>query len=213
MILKSNTGFSMIDVMIAVSIMAILAAVAAPNVDCFVDTAHRSEARIALSAIYQAEQSHKAEFNTYTSCIMKIGFNPEPGKRIYTVGMGAQAVTNQCGTGTDNCAVYENAHTCNAVDANFGDPISASDINVAANTLSGTYTTPMSFANMGSFNVGCRVYSVMPMGTDPTASCWGQARKDKFIAVAYRGLTDGATKSIDGYFIDHNKTLSKVLHP
>ncbi len=75
--LRTNKGFSLVELMIVVAIIGILAAVAIPNFMRFQAKARQAEARADLSAIYTAEKAFTAEWQTFLSDLHEIGYVPE----------------------------------------------------------------------------------------------------------------------------------------
>lgn len=89
--LKSQSGFSLIELMIVVAIIGILATIAIPNFTRFQARAKQSEAKGNLAGIYSAEKAFYAEWNTYYGLLPDIGFVPE-GRLNYHVGFAAAGV-------------------------------------------------------------------------------------------------------------------------
>lgn len=76
----SRHGFSLIELMIVVAIMAFLATLAVPNFMKFLAKAKRAEAYMNLHSIYAAEKSYYAEHNSYSPVLSGqggIGWKPE----------------------------------------------------------------------------------------------------------------------------------------
>jgi type IV pilus assembly protein PilA len=101
-------GFSLIELMIVVAIMAFLAMLAVPNFMRFLAKAKRAEAYMNLSSIYAAEKAYYAENGKYTAVLSGqggIGWKPEGysggGKNekfYYTYGFaGAEGSNNFSG--------------------------------------------------------------------------------------------------------------------
>jgi len=98
--MKSNNGFSLIELMVVIAIIAFLAMIAVPNFNRFLAKAKRAEAYMNLNAIYVAEKAHCADHGTYSDVLIGeggIGWKPE-GKTYYTYGfMGAEGKNNFVG--------------------------------------------------------------------------------------------------------------------
>lgn len=76
----SKKGFTLIELMIVVSIVSFLAMVSVPSFMKFLAKAKRSEAYMNLSALYTAEKMHFAEHGSYSSVLSGsggIGWKPE----------------------------------------------------------------------------------------------------------------------------------------
>ena len=82
-ILKRRLGFTMIELMIVVAIIAILAAIAIPNFIRFQMKARQSEARILLAGVHEAEVIFYAEFNYFSSDYNQIHFIPTSDPKYY----------------------------------------------------------------------------------------------------------------------------------
>jgi type IV pilus assembly protein PilA len=93
-------GFSLIELMVVVAIMAFLAMIAIPNFTRFLAKAKRAEAYMNLHSIYAAEKAYFAEHGTYSDILNGeggIGWKPE-GKTYYSYGFsGAEGRNNFIG--------------------------------------------------------------------------------------------------------------------
>lgn len=105
---REDAGFTIIELMIAVSILGILASIALPNYYNFVARSRQTEARITLSSMYLAETSFNIDQNTFTSCLTDAGYvRPTSSTMFYAAGFAATSST--CGDGTQSChlAVFD----------------------------------------------------------------------------------------------------------
>jgi prepilin-type N-terminal cleavage/methylation domain-containing protein len=85
----SQSGFTLIELMIVVGIIGILVAIAAPNFSKYQSKARQSESKIALAAVYGGEKAFYSEYSAYIGDMDAIGYAPEGQKRFYTVGWNA----------------------------------------------------------------------------------------------------------------------------
>ena len=80
---QSDSGFSLVELMIVVGIIGVLAAVATPKMQIFMAKAKQAEAKTTLSHIYTLEEAYFAENSTYDTTAT-VGFQQE-GKVLYGV--------------------------------------------------------------------------------------------------------------------------------
>lgn len=104
--ITNKNGFTMVELMVVVAILGVLATIAVPQYSRFMAKARQSEAKVALSAIYTAEQSFFVENQTYTGCLATAGYKPQGDKIYYSSGI-KDAVTAACGiSGTATAPTY-----------------------------------------------------------------------------------------------------------
>jgi type IV pilus assembly protein PilA len=85
--LRSQSGFSLIELMIVVAIIGILATIAVPNFNKFQGKAKQSEAKGNLAAMFSAQKAFFAEWSTYYGVFADVGYVPE-GKINYFLSFG-----------------------------------------------------------------------------------------------------------------------------
>lgn len=91
-----HSGFSLIELMVVIAIMAFLAMIAVPNFNRFLAKAKRAEAYMNLNSIYAAEKAYFMENGTYSDVLIGeggIGWKPE-GKTYYSYGFAGSEGRN-----------------------------------------------------------------------------------------------------------------------
>ena len=89
--MKRRRGFTLIEMMIVVAIIALLATIAIPNYVNFQLRAKTSEAKANLGAIRTCQEAYKAEYDVYLTC----GSNPS------AVPQGTKATWSTTASGWD----------------------------------------------------------------------------------------------------------------
>lgn len=72
-IINNSQGFTLVELMVVVAIIGILTAVAIPNFRSYQAKAKQSEARLALSGIYNAQIALMGDEDTYGTCLEYMG--------------------------------------------------------------------------------------------------------------------------------------------
>lgn len=84
--IRSQLGFTLIELMIVVAIIGILSAIAIPNFARYQSKSRQAEAKIALASVYGGEKAFFAEYSAYMQDLAAIGYVPEGFKRFYATG-------------------------------------------------------------------------------------------------------------------------------
>jgi prepilin-type N-terminal cleavage/methylation domain-containing protein len=94
-------GFTLIELMVVVAIVALLGMIAVPSYKRFTAKAKRSEVYVTLGALYAAERAYWIEHGTYTNMLngsQGLGWQAE-GQPLYTYGFsgveGINAITGK----------------------------------------------------------------------------------------------------------------------
>lgn len=95
-LLRSQGGFTLVELMVVVAIIGVLSAIAVPNFKKYQAKSKTSEAKLQLSAAYTAQQSFYSDYDAYGGCLQYMGFNPtnEVAQRIYALGFGSSTTAH-----------------------------------------------------------------------------------------------------------------------
>lgn len=94
-LLKEQSGFTLVELMIVVAIIGVLSAVAVPNFKKYQAKAKSSEAKVQLAAAYTAQQAFYGDFGIYHTCLAYMGYEPinEYESRYYAIGFAKDIKT------------------------------------------------------------------------------------------------------------------------
>ena len=100
----------MIELMVVVAIIGVLAAIGIPQYSKFQSKARQSEAKLALAALFTAEESFRQEWNQYSVTLNNIGFSVQGSRLRYKTG-------------------FVNGTGCTSYSTSLGAPAEATTIN------------------------------------------------------------------------------------
>ena len=92
-LIKTNKGFTLIELMIVVAIIGILAAIAIPNFMNYQCKAKQAEAKSLLGDLRKAQEAYFAEYDTYSTVQANIGFAAKGTTRYGIVVAPANSTT------------------------------------------------------------------------------------------------------------------------
>ncbi len=113
---QHTVGFTLVELMIVVAIIAFLSMVCVPSFTRFLAKAKRTEAYMNLGSIYAAQKVFWAENGRYAGSLQELGWKPEgyhgggqDERFFYTYGFaggseGAHHCTGKLGAGTEHLA-------------------------------------------------------------------------------------------------------------
>lgn len=87
--MRPRTGFTLIELVIVLAIIALLIAIAVPNFTKFQARSKRTEAVAMLKSLFLAERAYYQENESYSPYVNSVGFEPERGNR-YTYDLAGK---------------------------------------------------------------------------------------------------------------------------
>jgi type IV pilus assembly protein PilA len=107
----TQSGFTLVELMVVVAIIGLLSAVAIPNFQKYQARSKTPEAKLQLAAIYTAEAGFYASYNIYHNCLRFMGYDPsaEKSSRYFTVGFNMNVGASGGGLAAAVYATAENS--------------------------------------------------------------------------------------------------------
>lgn len=100
---KLQTGFTLVELIIVVAIISILASIAIPAYNGYVETSKRSDAQASLMALAIAQEKYRASNPTYTTVIGELnGVSSGSESGYYTLAVTAASGATFTATATPN---------------------------------------------------------------------------------------------------------------
>ncbi len=89
--LNSHLGFTLVELMVVVSIIGLLSSVAIPSFRKYQAKSKMSEAKLHLATAYTAEATFFADFNIYATCLAYMGYDLSgfTDQRFYALGFAS----------------------------------------------------------------------------------------------------------------------------
>jgi type IV pilus assembly protein PilE len=97
---RGNSGFTLIELMIVVVIIAILAAVALPSYRGYIMRGHRTDATRALQDVAAREESYFFSNNSYTDKLSDLGLNSTVAGEYFSVTIASASSSDYTITAT-----------------------------------------------------------------------------------------------------------------
>ena len=119
---KLQTGFTLVELIIVVAIISILASIAIPAYNGYVETSKRSDAQASLMALAIAQEKYRASNPTYTTVITDLnGVSAASESGYYTLAVTAASGVTFTATATPNGWADSNSN-CSPMSINQDGP-------------------------------------------------------------------------------------------
>ncbi len=87
------SGFTLIEVMVVMGVVAILAAIAVPAYSSFILRSHRDDAKTALAALQMAQEKYRGNNLSYATTLSDLGLTTASPGGYYTIAIQSAAVS------------------------------------------------------------------------------------------------------------------------
>src|SRR4051812_23363960 len=82
-------GFSFVDLLIGLTLCALVGLIGAPLIRALIERAKQSEAQTYLGLVYEKQSGFYSEFHSYGTNLKGLGFIPDKSDSVYGVGFTA----------------------------------------------------------------------------------------------------------------------------
>lgn len=204
-ILKSQQGFSLVELMVVVAIIGILATVAIPSVSKYMAKARQSEIKSNLASVYSAQKAFSVEYNGFGSHFNVIGHAPD-GNLRYDYGFDTPTTAAQYAAMGYNVVAATLALPNYISTAGAGCDLTAAQMNAGvATSVAGLKCSMLREARVGGVLGGA------PLGA-PVQSNIVYGNNPQFIAAGQAIMNPNIATQIDVWTINHNKVLNNAVN-
>lgn len=95
---NKNKGFSLIELMIVVVVIAILAGIAIPSYQQYIQKSRRADAKDAVTRLAAAQERYFFTNNSYADTLVKLGFDDTSSEKYYTLSLSESVTCSASGT-------------------------------------------------------------------------------------------------------------------
>ena len=192
--LRSQKGFTLVELLIVVAIIGVLSTIGVPTFRKMIQKAKKSEAKVNLGGLYTAEQAFYAEYGIFGNRIESVGFETDGQNLIYKIGF----------MGTD-CGVVAGAPTTAAATSPLSTAMLAAFPDYAGSAV--TVTGNISLTQCTPPTAAPTAPNVIPAtGADPNAFL---AYAVGVISPGVSGINPGATKT-DIWSMNNERKLLNI---
>lgn len=92
-ICRRTRGVTLIELMIAIAIVAIITAIALPNFLADHRHARRADANASLIRIVEAQERYRSSHQTYTDTLGDLGLSSSTSQNLYSIALSTSALT------------------------------------------------------------------------------------------------------------------------
>lgn len=89
----TESGFTLVELMVVVVVVAILAAIAVPSYRTFILKSHRDDAKTALATLQLAQEKYRGNNLTYAAGLSDLGLSAASPQGYYTIAIQSAAVS------------------------------------------------------------------------------------------------------------------------
>jgi type IV pilus assembly protein PilE len=121
---KKNRGMTLIELLIVVTIVAILASIALPSWDSQVKKSRRADARNALMSVQVEQEKYRADNGSYASSMSALGLGTynSTSRDYYNVSIVSSSATAFVASAAPNTTCGQNGDDCGTFAINQSGP-------------------------------------------------------------------------------------------
>lgn len=124
---NTEQGFTLIELVVVMVIAAILAAIAVPSYNQYMQKSRRIDAKNALAAVQLAQEKYRGNSTAYNTTLASLGLSAASPQGYYTVSITSATASSYAAQAVINTTSAQASDSCNTLTINQEGFLSSND--------------------------------------------------------------------------------------